>query len=93
MPKETLFPRPVSRVTAATLGVLVTAVMVTTAMPSYLPLDQASSVVLPIVLFPATWLALFLWVLFESKMWRAWVGLVVLSVSHLALILTGVGVV
>ena len=93
MAEERLFPRPVSRVLAATLGVLLTAVLVTTAMPSYLPAGEANSVVMPIVLFPVTWLLLFFWVLFETRMWRAWVGLAVLSVANLALILTGVGMV
>ena len=92
MAEGTLFTRPISRVLAATVGVLLTAVVVTTAMPSYLPVGQANSVVMPIILFPVTWLLLFFWVLFESRMWRAWAGLVVLFVAHLGLILTGVGV-
>ncbi|MEM7707335.1 MAG: hypothetical protein AAF358_17385 [Pseudomonadota bacterium] len=92
MSQDTLFPRPVSRVLAATLGVLITAVLITTAMPVYVPFSQASSVVVPIVLFPVTWLLIFLWVLFEQKMWRAWLGLFALSGLHLGLILSGVGV-
>ncbi|MEO1204505.1 MAG: DUF3649 domain-containing protein [Pseudomonadota bacterium] len=93
MSEERLFSHPVSRVIAATIGVLLTAVLVTTAMPSYLPLEQANSVVMPIILFPVTWLLLLLWVLFEQKLWRAWVGLVLLSALHLGLILSGVGIV
>ena len=92
MAGETLFTRPISRVVAATVGVLLTAVVVTTAMPSYLPVGQANSVVMPIILFPVTWLLLFIWVLFESRMWRAWAGLTALFVAHLGLILTGVGI-
>ena len=93
MAEQALFPRPISRVLAATVGVLVAAVLVTTAMPSYLPVEQANSVVMPIVLFPVTWLLLFFWVLFESRMWRAWTGLFLLCAVHLGLILAGVGVV
>lgn len=93
MAEGALFTRPISRVFAATVGVLLTAVVVTTAMPAYLPIGQASSIVVPIILFPVTWLLLFFWVLFERRMWRAWTGLVVLFAVHLGLILSGVGMI
>ena len=60
MATERLFPSPKSRVLAATIGVLLAAVIITAAMPVYLPLPQASRVAMPIVLFPITWLLLFL---------------------------------
>ena len=60
-------------------------------MPAYLPASEANSVVLPIVLFPVTWLLLFLWVLFESRMWRAWSVLAVLTIAHAAMIAVGLG--
>lgn len=91
MDRQQLFTRPISRTLAASLGVLVTAVVMTAGMASYLPLSQANQVVLPIILFPITWLCLFLWALLDQKMWRTWVGLAVLSTGHLLLILMSIG--
>ena len=91
MSEERLFPAPKSRTLAATLGVLVTAVLMTAAMPAYLPIGLANSIVLPIVLFPVTWLLLFLWVLFDRSMIRAWLVLVGLALGHAALIALGLG--
>ena len=91
MPKERLFPAPRSRVTCATLGVLVAAVLVTAGMPAYLPLGQANNIVLPIILFPLTWLVLFLWVLFARSMLRAWGVIVVLIAVNALVIASEVG--
>lgn len=60
-------------------------------MPVYLPLNEANKIVLPIILFPVTWLVLFLWVLFERRMWRAWVALIGLAAVHVAIIASGLG--
>ncbi|MEO1081153.1 MAG: hypothetical protein AAFY29_16455 [Pseudomonadota bacterium] len=86
-----LFSRPLGRSLAATLGVLLTAVLTTAGMAAYLPLNQANQVVLPIILFPVTWLVLFLWVLLDQRLWRPLLGLLVLSVGHLLLILANIG--
>jgi hypothetical protein len=91
MSRQQLFTSPVSRTLAATLGVLVTAVVVTAGMASYLPLSQANQVVLPIILFPLTWFGLFIWALLDQKIWRPWAGLFALSAGHLLLILASVG--
>ena len=92
MAQAPLFTRPVARALACTLGVLLTAVLVTTAMPSYLPVERANSVVMPIVLFPVTWLALFLWVLFERRVWLAWLVLLLVSGASAAIALNEVGI-
>ena len=91
MSDERLFPAPRSRTIAATLGVLVTAVLITAAMPAYLPIGLANSIVLPIILFPVTWLLLFLWVLFDRSMVRAWLVLIALALAHATLIALGLG--
>ena len=91
MPAERLFSSPKNRVFAATVGVLLAAVIVTAAMPVYLPLPQASRVAMPIVLFPVTWLLLFLWVLFARSMWRAWLVLTGITIVHAGLIAAGLG--
>ena len=91
MAKSALFTRPISRVSAATVGVLITAIVMTAGMPVYLPISDANSVVLPIVSFPVTWLLLFLWVCFARRMWRVWSALIVLTAAHAALIAGGLG--
>ena len=52
--KENLFPAPRSRALATTLGVFLVSVLMTAAMPPVLPLSEANSFVLPIVLYPVT---------------------------------------
>jgi len=89
---DSLFPAPRSRALAATLGAFVVSVLVTTAMPRVLPLSEANSIVLPIVLFPLTWLALFFWVCFDRNMWRTWVGLALLGAGSAGLIARSLGV-
>ena len=91
MKSQQLFSAPASRVSAATLGVLIAAVIVTAGMPVYLPLNEANKIVLPIILFPVTWLVLFLWVLFERRIWRAWTALLGLVAIHGAIIASGLG--
>ena len=91
MAKERLFAAPRSRLIAATVGVLLAATLITAAMPAWLPLSEANSLVLPIVLFPVTWLLLFFWVLFAKSMLRTWIVLVLVVAANLALIATSVG--
>ncbi|MEL7536474.1 MAG: hypothetical protein AAFZ58_11200 [Pseudomonadota bacterium] len=91
MSGEPLFPAPRSRVAGATLGVLVAAVVMTAAMPAYLPFGQANSIVLPIIFFPVTWLLLFLWTLFAKRMLLVWASLVVLTVVNALIIANQTG--
>ena len=89
--QETLFPAPRSRAIASTLGVLLVSVLVTAAMPRVLPLNEANSIVLPIILFPVTWTSLFLWTCFDRSMWRAWGILVGLALVSIVLIAQSLG--
>ncbi|GAB5413483.1 MAG: hypothetical protein Cons2KO_10860 [Congregibacter sp.] len=91
MPKEELFSQPLARSALATVGVLLASLLVTTGMAAYLPTSQVNQVVLPIIAFPVTWLLLFLWATLDTHLWRASVGLLLLSLSHLLLILRSVG--
>lgn len=84
--KRLLFSSPRSRVFASTLGVLVVSLLMTAAMPLYLPFSQADSLGIPIIGFPITWLGLFLAVLFIEKIWRVWMLLATLSAIHSVLI-------
>lgn len=92
MAEEQLFGSPRSRVTAATLGVLLTAILVTAAMPAWLPLSDANRIVMPILLFPITWLLLLFWVLFAKSMLKTWAVLMGLMVGNLLLIVATVGI-
>lgn len=92
MAKEQLFDSPRSRVAAATLGVLLSAILVTAAMPAWLPVSDANRIVMPIVLFPVTWLLLLFWVLFAKSMRWTWTVMAGLMVGNLLLIVTTVGI-
>lgn len=81
-----LFTAPVSRTLAAIGGTLVASVAVTAGMPLYLPFSQTDNIGLPIVIFPVTWLVLFLYSCLCRRAWRAWALLAGLTVVHAALI-------
>ena len=93
MKNKPLFPNPVSRTIATTVGILVVAVVMTAAIPVYLPINEASAIALPIILFPATWLLLFLWAAFQPSMLKVWGGLGALFTAHLAIILTSLSII
>ena len=88
---QSLFPAPRSRAVAVTLGVLLVSVLVTAAMPRLMPFNEANSIVLPIILFPLTWLVLFLWTCFDRSIWRAWAVLLALALLSVLLIAQSVG--
>jgi len=77
-----LFSAKKSRLLAATLGVLLTSTLVTAALPAYLPFSQGDTIAGPILLFPFTWVALFLFSLITTSIQRVWGGLSLLSLSH-----------
>jgi len=77
-----LFSAKKSRLLAAIFGVLVTSTLITAALPAYLPLSQGDTIAGPILLFPFTWVALFLFSLINTSIWRVWGGLGLLSLSH-----------
>lgn len=84
--KVPLFDAPIARTLGATLGALVTAVVVTAAMPLYLPFSQADSIGVPILLFPFTWIALFLYCALCKHVGWAWLLMLACTLSHAALI-------
>ncbi|MEM7501586.1 MAG: hypothetical protein AAF417_06060 [Pseudomonadota bacterium] len=92
MAKEQVFSAPKSRAAAATLGVLLGAILVTAGMPAWLPFSDANRIVMPIVLFPVTWLLLLFWVSFAKSMLRTWIGLAIIMAGNVVLIATTVGV-
>lgn len=81
-----LFSAPRSRSLAVILGALVAAVVTTAGMPTYLPLVQTDSIGIPIVLFPLTWLLLFLFCAMSKSVTRVWLLLAVLTFVHAFLI-------
>lgn len=84
--KAPLFEAPIARTLGATLGALVTAVVVTAGMPLYLPLSQADSIGIPILLFPFTWIALFLYCALCRQVSRAWLLMLAATLAHGVLI-------
>ena len=92
MARETeLFSSPKSRTFACVLGSLVAALVVTAGMPVYLPFSQTDNIGLPILLFPVTWLLLFLYGAMCQRVWRAWFLFAVLAVGHATLIFLNLG--
>ena len=91
MVEEELFTAPKSRTWAATIGALLAAILITAAMPVWLPLSDANRIVLPIVFFPLTWLAVFFWVVFAKSMLRTWAIIITLIVGNAVLVATSVG--
>ncbi len=83
---SSLFSARKSRLFACTFGALAISTILTAAMPAYLPFDQGDSIAGPILLFPFTWLALFLFSLITSNIWHVWSGLAVLGSSHALII-------
>ncbi len=88
---EQLFSKPVRRVLLATLGVLVVSIVMVAGMPVYLPLSQSNALGLPVIFFPVLWLSLFLWALFDTRLWRVASGLVLLTLFHVVVIASGLG--
>jgi len=84
--RSPLFSSPISRCLAATLGALLASVLTTAGMPVYLPFAQLENIGIPIVLFPVTWLVLFLYSVMSESMWRVWLLLAILTLGHAALI-------
>lgn len=81
-----LFSRPVNRSVAAILGAFVVSLLVTVSMPVYLPIGLANGIAVPIILFPATWLLLFLWAIFQPNLWKVWGGYLLVSLIHLLIV-------
>lgn len=91
MTSQPLFTKPRRRVLLATLGVLLVSVIIVAGMPGYLPISQSNAIGLPVIFYPVLWLSLFLWALFDSKLWRVSAGLLSLALIHMAIIASDLG--
>ena len=86
MSKRALFANPVSRVVAATAGVLVVATLVTAGAAAYLPLSASDRIAVPVIVFPITWVVLFLYALMADSVRSVWLLLGALFTVHVAFV-------
>jgi hypothetical protein len=81
-----LFSAKKSRLLASLVGVMIASTVLTAAMPAYLPFSQGDTIAGPILLFPITWVVLFLFSLITTSIARVWTVLGVITLSHAAII-------
>ncbi|MGH1370818.1 MAG: hypothetical protein ACRBBW_02200 [Cellvibrionaceae bacterium] len=86
MKKAPLFSSPITRTLTTVLASLLISVVITAAMPVYLPFNQGDRIAGPTLLFPFLWLGLFVYSATAVSMTRVWTVLGCLLVSHLGLI-------
>lgn len=86
MTKTPLFSSPITRTLTAVLASLLISVVITAAMPSYLPFNQGDRIAGPTLLFPFIWLLLFLYSVMANSLLRVWSVFALLLISHLGLI-------
>lgn len=86
MKKVPLFSSPITRTTTAVFASLLISVVITAAMPTYLPLNQGDRIAGPTLLFPFLWLTLFIYSATANSMAKVWAVLGILLLSHLGLI-------
>jgi hypothetical protein len=84
--KVLLFTSPKLRVIVLSLGVSLTAVVVTAGLSVYLPVSLADKIGLPVLLFPLIWLSLFFLTCFCQSIWRAIGMLSVLTMLHVVVV-------
>ncbi|MAZ87286.1 MAG: hypothetical protein CL693_06545 [Cellvibrionaceae bacterium] len=82
MTKEPLFSSPLVRTLTAVVGCLLVSVVMTAAMPAYLPFNQGDRIAGPTLLFPFVWLAQFFYTAMSRSIKRVWGVLVLLLISH-----------
>jgi hypothetical protein len=61
---------------------LVTAVVIIPGMTTYLPFAMSERILLPIMLFPLIWTALFIYAYMAEKMWHPFVVMLILTSTH-----------
>ena len=79
---EKLFYEPVQRTLAVIVGALVVSILISMALPLYLPFSLLSSIGTANLLFPLVWLVLFFYCAICVSMLRVWLVLGVLAISH-----------
>ena len=60
MPKQPIFSSPFIRTLTSVVACLLVSIVITAAMPAYLPFNQGDRIAGPTLMFPFIWLALFL---------------------------------
>ena len=81
-----LFSYPKNRLLACTLGVLIASTVVTAGSATYLPFNEIDRIGVPILLFPITWIILFLLATMTRNIWQVWGVLLMLTLIHAGLI-------
>ncbi|MBH0055459.1 hypothetical protein I6F65_00625 [Pseudoalteromonas sp. SWXJZ94C] len=61
---------------------LITAVIIIPGMTTYLPFGMNEQILLPILLFPIIWTALFIYAYLAQKVWQPFVVMLFLCASH-----------
>jgi len=87
MTKAILFSSPFVRTLTVVVACLFVSVVMTAAMPVYLPFNQGDRIAGPTLLFPFVWLSLFLYSAMCRSIKRVWGVLALLLVSHSLLII------
>ncbi len=82
MTKSLLFSSPLVRTFTVVVACLLVSVVMTAAMPVYLPFSQGDRIAGPTLLFPFVWLSLFLYSAMCESIKRVWGVLVLLLISH-----------
>lgn len=86
MSKEPLFSSPFVRTLTSVVACLLVSIVITAAMPAYLPFNQGDRIAGPTLMFPFIWLALFLYSVMTASILKVWSLLGILLISHAALI-------
>lgn len=74
------------RATTAILGPLVTAIVVTTAAPLYLPFHETDNIGVAILLFPVTWVILFIYSVLAKNIKLVMALFTILTLCHAVMI-------
>jgi hypothetical protein len=61
---------------------LITAVIIIPGMTTYLPFEMSEQILLPILLFPIIWTALFIYAYLAEKVWQPFIVMGLLCATH-----------
>lgn len=81
-----LFSAPKNRLFACIIGVLIASTVITAGAATYLPFNEIDRIGVPILLFPITWTALFVFAVMARSILRVWGVLILLTLVHAGLI-------
>ena len=83
--RTSVFTSIKSRNFGGVLMAFVTCIVLIPGMTTYLPLNQADQIALPILLFPFIWTGLCIYCYMAKKAWHPWAVMTVLLLSHATL--------